>query len=379
MGFKCSAVGLMAVIVGTVLVLSGCTVSVQPTVQPAGPGGGPSQWDIGFFYDQLAPYGDWFQFEGHGWVWTPHNVPYGWRPYTDGRWVYTDYGWTWASNWNWGWAPFHYGRWLFDAQYGWVWVPGREWAPAWVVWRSGPGWIGWAPLPPGVGFEGRISYEGSIRPPWWCFVEERAFLETNLRGSVVPAARNIRIVQMTQNVTNYAVLQNRIVNRSLSVEQIERVVQKPVPRYRVVDRDTVPAPGDRVKGNEVYMFRRPMAEAPSGRSPKTEAAPTQSPGPSPRPGAPSAAAKSITMPELLQRQEAERRELLTHQQNERSKLDQEHRRELQQSPKGKSVADLRKEQEAERRELEENAQQERQLLLRRQDQERKAIAGQPKQ
>jgi hypothetical protein len=85
------------------------------------------------------------------------------------------------------------------------------------------------------------------------------------------------------------------------------------------------------------------------------------------------------MPELLQRQEAERRELLTHQQNERSKLDQEHRRELQQSPKGKSVADLRKEQEAERRELEENAQQERQLLLRRQDQERKAIAGQPKQ
>ena len=31
---------------------------------------------------------------------------------------------------------------------GWVWVPGYTWAPAWVSWRYGDGYAGWAPLPP---------------------------------------------------------------------------------------------------------------------------------------------------------------------------------------------------------------------------------------
>jgi len=373
---KFLTLGLISILITSFLAFCGCTVSVQPTPESTRPGIGPSQFDIGFFYDQLSPYGEWFQLEGHGWVWTPNNLPYGWRPYTDGRWVYTDYGWTWASDWEWGWAPFHYGRWLSDAQYGWVWVPGREWAPAWVAWRSGPGWIGWAPLPPGVGVEVRTGFEGSIRPLWWCFVEERAFPETNLRGSVLPPARNLRIIQMTQNVTNYNVLQGRIVNRSLNVDQIERAVQRPVPRYRIVDRDAVPAPSDRVKGNEVYMFRRTLTEVPSGRSPKTEAAPRQAPGPGQRPGAAPAAPKSITMPDLLQRQETERRELLTHEQYQRTILEQEHRREIQQPPKGKSIADLRKEHEAEKRDLGENARQERQLLQRRHERERKASGAQ---
>ena len=370
---KFLTLGLIAIIISSLLSFSGCTISVQPMPESTRPSIGPSQFDIGFFYDELEPYGEWFQLEGHGWVWTPYDVPAGWRPYTDGRWVYTDYGWTWASDWEWGWAPFHYGRWLFDAQYSWVWVPGREWAPAWVAWRSGPGWIGWAPLPPGVGFEARTSFEWSIRPNWWCFVEERAFLETNLRGSVLPAARNLRIIQMTQNVTNYTVFQSRIVNRSLSAEQIERVIQRSVPRYRIVDRDMVPARGDRIRGNEVYMFRRTLTDAPYGRSPKTELAPKQGPGQ--RPGAAPAPSKSMTMPELLQRQEAERRELLDQQQNQRTRLEQDHRREIQQPPRGKSIADLREEQEAERRDLEENSQQERQLLQRRHERERNAIGA----
>src|SRR4051794_24131367 len=64
-------------------------------------------------YDQLAPYGHWFWLDPYGWVWSPTNVAYTWRPYTDGNWVYTDAGWTWVSHAEWGWAPFHYGRWSF--------------------------------------------------------------------------------------------------------------------------------------------------------------------------------------------------------------------------------------------------------------------------
>src|SRR5512136_482222 len=106
MNSKFLTLGLIAVFTGSVLAFSGCTVSVQPTPD-TGPGIAPSQLDIGFFYDQLSPYGEWLQLEGHGWVWTPNQVPYGWRPYTDGHWVYTEYGWTWVSDWEWGWAPFH--------------------------------------------------------------------------------------------------------------------------------------------------------------------------------------------------------------------------------------------------------------------------------
>ncbi len=94
--------------------------------------------DIGIFYDELAPYGRWFEADGYGWVWSPYDVPFGWRPYTNGNWVYTDYGWTWVSRWRWGWAPFHYGRWVSHARHGWIWLPGNVWGPAWVVWRRAP-------------------------------------------------------------------------------------------------------------------------------------------------------------------------------------------------------------------------------------------------
>ena len=106
--------------------------------------------DVGFFYDGLAPFGQWVESPQYGWAWYPTGVEVGWRPYTDGHWIFTDeFGWYWESDWEWGWAPFHYGRWTFDDAYGWVWIPGSEWGPAWVTWRTGGGFIGWAPLPPG--------------------------------------------------------------------------------------------------------------------------------------------------------------------------------------------------------------------------------------
>jgi hypothetical protein len=85
----------------------------------------------GYFRDDLAPYGEWIRVPTYGWAWRPYDVDANWRPYTRGRWVDIDYGWTWAADEPWGWAPYHYGRWYSDPRYGgWVWVPGRRWAPA---------------------------------------------------------------------------------------------------------------------------------------------------------------------------------------------------------------------------------------------------------
>jgi len=102
------------------------------------------------FYDELSPYGMWVDYPNYGYVWIP-NVDPGFSPYaTNGRWIYTDDGWTWVSDYPWGWATFHYGRWDYDNAYGWLWVPDNEWGPAWVSWRRSPGYYGWAPMRPGV-------------------------------------------------------------------------------------------------------------------------------------------------------------------------------------------------------------------------------------
>ncbi len=63
------------------------------------------------FYDQLAPAGDWLYVSPYGQVWQPRGVGPDFRPYaSSGHWVYTDYGWSFVSDYNWGWATFHYGR-----------------------------------------------------------------------------------------------------------------------------------------------------------------------------------------------------------------------------------------------------------------------------
>lgn len=101
------------------------------------------------FYDQLTPYGNWINYPGYGYCWVPNNVDPDFAPYTtNGSWVYTDMGWTWVSDFAWGWGPFHYGRWFEDPTYGWMWVPGYDWAPAWVVWGDYGGYYGWACLGP---------------------------------------------------------------------------------------------------------------------------------------------------------------------------------------------------------------------------------------
>ncbi|MBI4719188.1 MAG: hypothetical protein HY763_15425 [Planctomycetes bacterium] len=203
--------------------------------------------DIDVFVDALAPHGEWLQTESLGWVWTPYDVPVGWRPYTDGRWVYADdCGWTFVSDVEWGWAVFHYGRWAFDPHFGWVWVPGTEWAPAWVAWRSGEGYVGWAPLPPqatwhvGVGISlGGVDIDVAIEPLAWSFVEERVLVEPRIEKHVVLPARNITLCRRTTPVIRYASVAGRVVNVSIDSGRVAAAIGRPVPRVRIRDVDDV--------------------------------------------------------------------------------------------------------------------------------------------
>jgi uncharacterized protein DUF6600 len=124
------------------------------------------------FYEPLSPYGQWQVVGSYGRCWIPGGVAAGWCPYSNGYWQQTDAGWYWASSEPWGWATYHYGGWDFSPQFGWYWVPQTQWAPAWVSWQEGGGYIGWAPLGP----SGRI-WGRSAAPRGYVFVQERQFLE----------------------------------------------------------------------------------------------------------------------------------------------------------------------------------------------------------
>ncbi|HEV7517877.1 MAG TPA: DUF6600 domain-containing protein, partial [Thermoanaerobaculia bacterium] len=116
--------------------------------------------DVGFFYDDLAPYGNWVDRPHRGWCWVPRHTSHRhWRPYQYGHWTLTDYGWTWVSDEPYGWATYHYGRWYDDPDYGWEWIPGNEWGPAWVSWQEGHDYVGWAPLPPSAEFRGNYGVD----------------------------------------------------------------------------------------------------------------------------------------------------------------------------------------------------------------------------
>jgi hypothetical protein len=236
--------------------------------------------DLTFFHDRLSPYGDWIQHQRYGWVWHPTAVEVGWRPYTDGHWVMTDdYGWFWESDYDWGWAPFHYGRWAYDGDLGWVWVPGYEWGPAWVAWRDGGGYLGWAPLPPEVGWDAGVGLQlgsfnlgvGLYRPSW-VFVGERFFLAPRLREVILEPARNVTVIERTRNVTNYVTVNDRIVNRSVSVERIEKVTGTKVERFKVNEVDRVASGlGPRTDPHTINVFRPAVKPSPARATPPTAA------------------------------------------------------------------------------------------------------------
>jgi len=330
--------------------------AVEPSPEPAVTG------EVSFFFDSLAPFGSWLTVAGYGRVWVP-RVSAWWRPYTEGRWVYTDDGWTWAATEPWGWAAYHYGRWYWDTEYGWAWVPGSVWAPAWVAWRAGGGHIGWAPLPPsvrwepGIGFPaGGVDFEAVIAPQHWCFVEERDITASVIRDHVVPPARNATFVRVTNNVTEYAVFDNRVVNHSVDVTHVERVTGQSVPRYHIADRESPAAlHSQSLRTNEIPMVRRVVPVRAVGSA---------------------AATKVETVEDLHRRHELEVQELKTHHESERVRLQEIHRTEASQTPANLTADQIKARNLAEQHALDLQHQNEVQILAKRHLREIETVKGQ---
>jgi hypothetical protein len=173
------------------------------------------------FEAPLAAHGTWVEVGTYGHCWRPAGIAVGWRPYCVGSWVWTDCGWYWETDEPWGWACYHYGSWVLDPVYGWVWVPGIEWAPAWVVWRSGGGYIGWAPCAPRGVF---------VAPGFFAFVEVGHFHE-RIRPSTVVVNNTVIINKTTQ--INEVKRETRVI-----AGREQRMVVNDGPGVAVVERAT---------------------------------------------------------------------------------------------------------------------------------------------
>jgi Family of unknown function (DUF6600) len=307
---------------------------------------------IDIFYNNLSG-GNWIEVEDYGYGWQPEVAvnDQNWRPYADGYWAYTDDGWTWISYEDFGWATYHYGRWANLSDYGWVWFPGSDldWGPAWVSWRTGGDYVGWAPLPPrgpGVLYEGgyigpQVDIQFDIGPAYYNFCEVRYIGEPVLRNYIAPPVQNVTYINNTVNVTNITVQNNVVYNYGPDYNVLAAQSARPIQRLTIERQSAtnlsaaaksgaltkvqgnklvVAAPPKLVKApptakppavktkvaqpkinrgwagvqNEAQLKQKIKTENPKNVPPPTRAAPRA--GGSPAAGAPGAAAKPVVAP-----------------------------------------------------------------------------------
>lgn len=204
------------------------------------------------FYDELSPYGTWIHDPQYGYVWRPDVDQRDFRPYySNGRWVMTEYGNTWVSNYDWGWAPFHYGRWVYNRYRQWIWLPDTVWGPAWVSWRSGGGYYGWAPLGPSINVN--ISFGRRYVMPDYCwnFVPQRQIYYSSFPRYY--SNRNVTIIHQTTIINNTYVNRNRTYYTGPRADEIRRATNQNV---RVYDISRSNRPGAaRVSDNNVNIYQ----------------------------------------------------------------------------------------------------------------------------
>jgi hypothetical protein len=221
-----------------------------PQAEPTPAEPQPANVTYNYFYDTLSPYGSWVNVDGYGMCWQPSVVVinHGWRPYCDGgRWIYTDCGWYWYSDYTWGWAPFHYGRWFSHPSHGWCWYPGYTWSPSWVSWRYTDSYCGWAPLPPtayysaglgftyygssvGVSFGFGLGYDCYTFVPWNRFCNYRPATYCAPRHHGRQLYNNSTVVNNVINGNN-----NTIINNGVPLERVTAATKGDIQKVTIRD------------------------------------------------------------------------------------------------------------------------------------------------
>lgn len=260
--------------------------------------------NIDLFYEELSPYGQWSPHPEFGDIWQPYNVGADWKPYTDGRWAWSDQGWIWISYEPWGWATYHYGRWIFDDYQGWIWIPGTTWAPAWVSWHQSPEYIGWSPLPPDRGFFVEIGfnfnfYKSNYYKPYYykphhhhhkhrhkkrryyhdyyhnphnyrppakhsVFLPHHKFGHHKHAGkAAIPPPHYDLVLRKSRNVTNIKRVNNKVINYGPDRHYVEKHSNRKLVKHKIVEKNNNKFRGRKNVNNiqnDSYNVYRPRIE-----------------------------------------------------------------------------------------------------------------------
>lgn len=203
------------------------------------------------FYTGLAPYGQWIEDARFGFLWAP-DVEEDFRPYyTNGRWVMTEAGNTWLSDYVWGWACFHYGRWIYNDFYGWLWQPGSYWGPAWVDWQASPNLYGWAPLTP----EAVIDHDGvrdACPEDWWVFVPSNNIYTGNYQRYRVGTAPADGVASMLKYVNRVTLYRDVACVEGPHINEVKKTTGEDVLLYKLRSGTSR---NIRIHNDELRMFK----------------------------------------------------------------------------------------------------------------------------
>ena len=270
----------------------------QPEPQPApvdaapAPTAQPANVTHNYFNDSLSPYGTWIEVEGYGRCWQPTVVVVnrGWQPYGDrGRWVYSDAGWYWLSDYSWGATTFHYGRWFNHARWGWCWWPDSVWAPSWVSWRYSGDYCGWAPLPPracyrnGFGFSYYdrsvgFGFDFGLGASCYTFVPWGRFCDSRPHHYRVPSHQVTQIYNNTTIINNYGSGNNNtVINHGIPLDRVREYTHADLRPVKL--RETAGTPGRGMRSERLDHDGRTLIVNRPHLSPSTQPSPSIPPRP----------------------------------------------------------------------------------------------------
>lgn len=254
--------------------------------------------DTGYFYNSLAPYGSWINVSGAGLCWQPTvcRSNHDWQPYCDrGRWIYTDCGWYWRSDYSWGWAAFHYGRWFNTGSRGWCWRPDHVWGPAWVSWRQSGDYCGWAPLPPsahfvpGSGFQHRghsvpSNFDFGLHARHYTFIPVGRMTDYAPNRYATSSSKSADLFNRSAVVNNVTFEHNRVINHAIDPKQVAAASGIEVRKAEI--HETPSHPNTTVisdhlakQGNSLMIFRPTLSSpTPTGKPGHLFSPPSKTPG-----------------------------------------------------------------------------------------------------
>jgi hypothetical protein len=165
------------------LMLSGLGAALHAGISADTPYTNRGKTDFDTILQLLNPYGTWSKIDGK-WAFTPRDHQ---APYTNGRWIYTEYGWYWKGTLPHSWATEHYGYWKRSGDKVWSWFPGPYWLPEIVEIRASDKYLGWR--------SGEVDSDGSFveqpidrysKPDEWTFVTLAQFANPITPAIVAP-------------------------------------------------------------------------------------------------------------------------------------------------------------------------------------------------